>query len=60
MIDYLERILLARVYDVAIESPLDTATNLSRRVGNTILLSGRTCNRCFPSSYAALTTRWLV
>ena len=38
MIDYLERILLARVYDVAIESPLDTATNLSRRIGNTVLL----------------------
>ena len=38
MTDYLERILLARVYDVAIESPLDTATNLSRRLGNTILL----------------------
>jgi threonine dehydratase len=38
MIDYLERILLARVYDVAIESPLDTATNLTRRLGNTILL----------------------
>ncbi|OYY94519.1 MAG: threonine ammonia-lyase, biosynthetic [Hydrogenophilales bacterium 28-61-23] len=38
MIDYLERILLARVYDVAIESPLDTAANLSRRLGNTVLL----------------------
>jgi threonine dehydratase len=38
MIDYLERILLARVYDVAIESPLDTATNLTRRLGNTLLL----------------------
>lgn len=38
MIDYLERILLARVYDVAIESPLDTATNLSRRIGNTVML----------------------
>ncbi len=38
MTDYLERILLARVYDVAIESPLDMATNLSRRLGNTVLL----------------------
>ncbi len=38
MTDYLERILLARVYDVAIESPLDTAVNLSRRLGNTVLL----------------------
>lgn len=38
-IDYLERILLAtRVYDVAIESPLDPAPALSRRTGHTILL----------------------
>ena len=38
MTDYLERILLARVYDVAIESPLEEAGNLSRRLGNTLLL----------------------
>src|SRR6202521_5944758 len=36
--DYLERILNARVYDVAIESPLDIAQALSKRLGNTILL----------------------
>jgi threonine dehydratase len=36
--DYLERVLKARVYDVAIESPLETATRLSRRLGNTVLL----------------------
>jgi threonine dehydratase len=36
--DYLERILTARVYDVAIESPLDVAGNLSRRLGNTVYL----------------------
>lgn len=35
---YLEKILTARVYDVAIESPLEEAPNLSRRLGNTILL----------------------
>ncbi len=35
---YLERILNARVYDVAVESPLDVAYNLSRRLGNTVLL----------------------
>jgi threonine dehydratase len=35
---YIERILKARVYDVAIESPLDAATRLSRRLGNTVLL----------------------
>ena len=32
--DYLEKILNARVYDVAIESPLELAPNLSRRSGN--------------------------
>ena len=36
--DYLERILKARVYDVAIESPLELAPVLSRRLGNRLLL----------------------
>ncbi len=36
--DYLQRILNARVYDVAIESPLDRAGNLSARIGNEIFL----------------------
>ena len=36
--DYLEKILTARVYDVAIETPLEEAANLSRRTGNRILL----------------------
>src|SRR5258705_3071761 len=35
---YIERILKARVYDVAIESPLEEATRLSRRLGNQVLL----------------------
>lgn len=35
---YIERILKARVYDVAIESPLDPAPRLSRRLANTVLL----------------------
>ena len=35
---YIERILRARVYDVAIESPLEEAPRLSRRLGNTVLL----------------------
>ena len=34
----MERILRARVYDVAIESPLEPASRLSRRLGNTVLL----------------------
>jgi hypothetical protein len=37
-IDYLRRILTAKVYDVAIESPLDAARTLSRRLGNQVLL----------------------
>jgi threonine dehydratase len=36
--DYLERILNARVYDVAIETPLEIAPNLTRRLGNNVLL----------------------
>jgi threonine dehydratase len=36
--DYLERILNARVYDVAIETPLELAPNLTRRLGNDLLL----------------------
>jgi threonine dehydratase len=36
--DYLTKILTARVYDVAVESPLEEAPNLSRRVSNTVLL----------------------
>ncbi|MBV8464344.1 MAG: threonine ammonia-lyase, biosynthetic [Burkholderiales bacterium] len=35
---YLERILTARVYDVAVETPLDEMAALSIRVGNRILL----------------------
>lgn len=35
---YIERILKARVYDVAIESPLEEARRLSRRLGNRVLL----------------------
>ncbi|KAM3104987.1 pyridoxal-phosphate dependent enzyme, partial [Phormidesmis sp. 146-33] len=36
--DYLERILNARVYEVAQETPLDYAPNLSVRLGNKVLL----------------------
>ena len=36
--DYLQKILTARVYDVAIESPLELAPNLSARTGNRVLL----------------------
>jgi len=36
--DYLKKILTARVYDVAIESSLEPAKNLSRRLHNKVLL----------------------
>jgi len=36
--DYLERILNAQVYDVAIETPLELAVSLSRRLDNRLLL----------------------
>ena len=36
--DYLEEILKASVYDVAIESPLEPAAGLSRRLRNRVLL----------------------
>ncbi len=36
--DYLEKILNARVYDVAVETPLEPAANLSSRTGNRVFL----------------------
>ncbi len=36
--NYVEKILRARVYDVAVESPLETAARLSSRTGNKVLL----------------------
>ncbi|HSV36288.1 MAG TPA: threonine ammonia-lyase, biosynthetic [Ramlibacter sp.] len=36
--DYLKKILTARVYDVAVESALEPAKNLSRRLHNKVLL----------------------
>ncbi|MFZ9298984.1 MAG: threonine ammonia-lyase, biosynthetic, partial [Hylemonella sp.] len=36
--DYLKKILTARVYDVAVESPLELAKGLSRRLHNKVLL----------------------
>ncbi|MDF3009495.1 MAG: threonine ammonia-lyase, biosynthetic, partial [Burkholderiales bacterium] len=36
--NYLERILKARVYDVAVETPLEPARGLSRRMGNKLLI----------------------
>ena len=36
--DYLQKILTARVYDVAIETELQTARSLTKRLGNQVLL----------------------
>src|SRR3978361_53407 len=36
--DYLERILRARVYDVANETPLERAPRISARLGNEVVL----------------------
>ena len=38
MHDYIRKILAARVYDVAVESPLDPMPRLSQRLGNQVLL----------------------
>lgn len=38
MHDYIKKILTARVYDVAIESPLDVLPRLTRRMNNRVLL----------------------
>ena len=37
-VDYLQKILTAKVYDVAVETPLDAAPALSARLGNRVLL----------------------
>ena len=44
---YIERILKARVYDVAIESPLDPAPRLSQRLANKILLKREDLQQIF-------------
>ena len=36
--DYLRRILTSKVYDVAVETPLEFAPQLSQRIGNIVLL----------------------
>lgn len=38
MIDYLQKTLMARVYDVAKETPLEKSAHLSARLNNTLLL----------------------
>ena len=47
--DYLERILTAQVYDVAIESPLEFAPSLSERMNNRLLLKREDMQQVFSS-----------
>ena len=47
MNDYLKSILNARVYDVAVETPLEAAPNLSARIGNTVLLKREDMQQVF-------------
>jgi threonine dehydratase len=46
-IDYLEKILNSRVYDVAVETPLDVAPNLSARLGNRLMLKREDVQQVF-------------
>lgn len=45
--DYLQKILKARVYDVAKESPLQKANLLSERIHNTVLLKREDLQQVF-------------
>ena len=45
--DYLKKILTARVYDVAVETPLEPARNLSQRLHNRVLLKREDQQRVF-------------
>ncbi|HEX4855863.1 MAG TPA: threonine ammonia-lyase, biosynthetic [Limnobacter sp.] len=46
-LDYLKRILTAKVYDVAIETPLERAHSLSVRTGNEVLLKREDMQKVF-------------
>ena len=60
-IDYLEAILKARVYDVAVANAARTGCRACPRDSPIACCSSaRTCSRCSPSSCAAPTTRWLA
>ena len=45
--DYLESILTAQVYDVAVETPLEIAPNLSARLGNRVMLKREDMQQVF-------------
>ena len=45
--DYLQKILTARVYDVAVETPLELAKSLSLRIGNQVFLKREDSQQVF-------------
>jgi threonine dehydratase len=47
LMDYLQKILTARVYDVAVESPLELAKRLSERLENQVWLKREDCQPVF-------------
>ena len=55
--DYVERILKARVYDVAVESSLDPAPRLSRRLDNNVLLKREDLQPVFSLRCGVRTTK---
>ena len=56
--DYLKRILTSKVYDVAVESPLEPAPLLSQRLSNTVLLKREDTQAVFSFKLRGPTTRW--
>jgi threonine dehydratase len=53
---YIERILKARVYDIAAESPLTLAKGLSRRLGNQVFLKREDLQPVFSFKLRGATT----
>ena len=56
--DYLKKTLAARVYDVAIETPLQMASFYQSVQAIEFGLNVKTFSLCIRSNYAALTTKW--
>ena len=56
--DYLRKILTARVYDVAQETPLEPARSLSQRLGNRVLLKREDMQPVFSFKLRGPITRW--
>lgn len=58
--EYLRRILKARVYDVAQETPLDYAVHLSEKLDNKVLLKREDLQPVFLSSCGVPITAWCI